>query len=231
MIIKMEEKIRIEEEVRKALFRSGGDVLAVSGELNLPYEYVIKIRQKMQRDLMKNPDANLQIASNITREIIKGRRRRNQIRQDMINSLSNREQMWICPGCRNEVRTTDTSAIYHCITCNKDVNLKFLDREKIYALKQSILRDEQAEDDSLIEWLVKMGFTANQPSTQPTTVIQNKQQFLVIESDKTKKIIEEIKHLPALEAEKLRQDLKKEIINLDDKIREAEKEESGTEGP
>ena len=36
------------------------------------------------------------------------------------------------------------------------------------------------------------------------------------------KVLDELKHLPPLEAEKLRQDLKKEMITIDDKIRSSE---------
>jgi DNA-directed RNA polymerase subunit RPC12/RpoP len=222
----MEEKIRLEEEIRKSLLRYGGDIIKVESELQIPLELIIKVQQKLKKDLMKNPGVDLIIAGNITREILRGRRQRLQIIQDMINTLSNREQLWVCQKCGSEIETLkaeDGSNTYRCSKCDAIVNRKLIERLDIFQQKQSLIRDHQAEDTLLVEWLVKMGWTgdANKP-VQPTTVINNRQNILVVGNGKDQKVIDEIKHLPPLEAEKLRQDLKKEIVKIDEQIRETE---------
>lgn len=224
----MEEKLKKIEEVRTALFRFGGDIVKVATELNLEYDYVLKVRQKMHKDFMTNPEVNLQIAANISREIIKGRNQRKQLIQDMINSLDKREQLWVCPDCNTEVTVItapDKTITYRCDKCDKIVIRKLIDRLKIYDQKQALIDSLREEDNKLLEWLVMMGWTAQLPPPQPTII--NKQNVLVVGSGVDQKVIEEIKHLPALEAEKLRQDLKKEIINIDGQIKDAEQETPG----
>jgi hypothetical protein len=232
----MEEKVRKIEEVRKALLRYGGDILKVETELDMPLEFIIKVQQKMKKDLLKNPGTDLILAGNMTREILRGRRQRLQILQDMINTLSNREQVLVCQKCNNEVEvitSEDKKITYKCHSCKvrtlapgeveEPVKVKLKERLDIFEQKQSLIRDHQNEDTLLVEWLVKMGWTgdANRPQ-QPTTVINNRQNILVVGEGKEKKVIEEIRHLPPLEAEKLRQDLKKEIVKIDEQIRETE---------
>ena len=233
----MEEKYIIEEKTRKALLRCGGDIVKVSADLAQPLKYVLKIRQKMKAGIMKNPDLNLQIAANITREILEGRNQRRQVYQDMLSSLDNREQLWVCVICDTEVRDmiidSDEGVVYFCPLCNLVVNRKLKDRGPVYTQKESILKALLDEDDKLMTWMTKMGWTGNEQPPGPTTVVHSKQNVIVLGGaeigDKEQKILDELKHLPPLEAEKLRQDLKKEMITIDDKIRDSEKRLEATE--
>jgi hypothetical protein len=226
----MEEKIRIEEETRKVLYRYGGDVVKTATELGLSYDYVFKVRQGIEKDMMKNPEANLRVASNIFRMILRGMRQRDRHRQDMLDRLENREQLLVCPKCETEVYEIIQSHItkHHCPNCDVDIKPVIADKDFIYKRKQSILRDQQSDEDSLIDNLKKMGFTGAislPPEPPPSQTLNQNNNFLILGGAKEQKVIEEIKHLPPLEAEKLRRDLKKEIFRLDDEIRAVEAEE------
>ena len=232
----MEEKYKIEEDTRRALLRHSGNTTKVSEDMCRPLEYVKKIQAKMKKDLKKNPGTNLQIATNITNMIVEGRQRRQQVYQDMQDNLMDRGQIMACPVCKTEVGDyNESSQTYYCPVCVAHITPRILDRDIVYARIQLIQEALLNEDDKLMSWVAKMGWNGQEAPVGPTTVIHNKQQVLVVGGDKKaelgdkeKKVLEEIRHLPALEAEKLRNDLKDEIINIDGQIRDAE-EDNATE--
>jgi hypothetical protein len=226
----MEEKYILEESTRKSLLRHSGDIKKVSTELSQPVKYVLKIHQKMKTAIMKNPDLNLQIAANITREILEGRGSRQQVYQDMLSTLDNREQLLVCVTCDTEVRemvlNSDEGLVSYCPKCTTVVQHRLQDRGEIFSQKQAILTALLNEDDKLMLWLTKMGWTGNEQPAAPTTIVNQRQNVLVLGETKLgtkeEKILDDLRHLPPLEAEKLRQDLKKKMITLDDEIRDTE---------
>ena len=227
-----ENKHRVEERTRKALIRYGGDIEKTREVLEKSLEYVSEIYTKMKADFQESPTLNLQIAASVTQEIVTGRNQRKQVLQDMLNSLENREQLWVCVKCGTEVIgvvvDSNVGEVYQCPQCVEYVNRILKDRGDIYDQKQSLLARMMVEDDKLLTWMERMGWTGVEPQPGPTTVIQNRQQVLVLSGDKIGKkqqeVIDEIRHLPPLEAEKLRQDLKKEMITIDEDIRIEEQE-------
>jgi len=232
----------IEENTRKALLRYGGDAEKVRAALKQPLAKVLKIHTKMKKDLIEDPSTSLNIAANITQEIVNGRNQRKQVLQDMLDSLESREQIWVCVECDTEVKDmvfdSNTGVEHYCPKCDIVVNRILKDRGHIYDQKQSLLEKMMIEDDKLLGWLVKMGWTGSETPPGPTTVVHSRQNVLVlgdrkegdpIVTDKENKLLDEIRHLPPLEAEKLRKDLKEEIITIDDEIRDAESEITETE--
>lgn len=229
----MEEKFRIEEETRQALCRYGGDATKTADSVNRSIEYVKAIQKKMKGDLDKNPGVNIQIASNITTMIMEGRQQRRRMLQDMYNTLENREQLIACPKCHTEVgEFNESSGTYYCPVCEKHISGRIMDRDIVMARKQALVEALLKEDSSMIDWLVKMGWTGQEPPPGPQTVVHNRQNVLVVGSgkdgqlsEKEVHLLDEIRHLPPLEAEKLRKELKEEIINLDGQIRAIEQAE------
>ena len=229
----MEEKLRVEENTRQALCRYGGDAAKTAIAVGRPVSYVKKIQKKMKGDLDKNPSTNIQIASNITTLILEGRQQRRQMLQDMYNTLENREQLIVCPICKTEVgEFNESSGTYYCPVCGKHISGRIMDRDIVMARKQLLIDSLYKEDDGLMNWLVKMGWVGKEAPPGPQTIVHSRQNVLVLGGSKDGKIseqdaktLDDIRHLPPLEAEKLRKDLKSEIIGLDARIRDAEKSE------
>ena len=221
------EKLRIEEETRRSICRHGFNESKVADELHLPVEYVVKIREKMGKEIASDPAVSLQIAKNISIYIIEGRRERTQIKRDMLAKLLDREQSWVCVKCDTEVQEVqgvlDQLPSYHCPECDKIVKRKLMDKDDVYKRKQSLLRDLLAEDENLVHWLTELEWTGvpKQPEA-PQQVI--KQNVIVFTSEDDKRIVADYSKLQPMEKEKLVEKLRKEIIKLDREIIEEDNE-------
>jgi hypothetical protein len=214
----MEEKYIIEEATRRSICRHGFNASKVAEELSLPLDYVVRIREKMGKEIAKDPSASLRIANTVSRHIIEGRNERIQIKRDMLALLLDREQMWVCVKCDTEVQEVPDQSwpTYHCPNCDRIVQRKLRDKDEIYRRKQSLLRDLLSEDQNLVDWLVKLKWTgAPEPVPEATKQIIN-QKVLVLGSDEDKRIISDYSKLPPMEREKLIEKLRREIINIDD---------------
>lgn len=218
----MEEKIRLEEETRVSLNRHGGDVVLVAQELGHDVDYVIKIREKMKIDLMKNPEVSLFIAGNISRALIEGRRHRTQNLRDMLESLNKREQLLVCEKCKSEVRYVEGQSddTYFCPVCQKFVYRVLEERDEIYKRKQSIIRDLSAEDDKMTDHMVKMKWT-NQldtpvpPEKQLPNVTQN---ILIVGGESERKLVDDYSQMRPMDRALLAEKVRKDLLKLDEEL-------------
>ena len=231
----MEDKIRIEEDTRKAIIRHRGDPDLAADETGRSIEYIFEIRRKLYNDMMKNPDSQLWIADNITRELLIGRKHRIQHLLDMLEKLDKRESMWVCVICDTEVQemteASNNLKFYHCPVCDKEVKAKILDKDRVFARKQSLLEDLRKEDAELRAWLVDMNWINNPKASQPQQPVgpsvHIKHNTYVLTGEADKKIINDYSKLNPMDTEVLIERIRKDISKLTDEIK---REETGPSG-
>lgn len=207
-------EIKLEEKVRSLLLKYHGDVNSVASEANVSLPYVLKVAKKFKKSLTS--EINDLIATSISREIVFGRKQRIHFYIEMLKSLDKREQPLVCLDCGMPVRENVVDGVvkYYCIKEDKEVKVRMIDRVELYELKIKILNELRSEDEKLVEWMTKMGFTGIQPSG-PSTVFKQTQIFVGDNSKKLKAedLASDISKLSPLEAEKIIKALEKQIEN------------------
>ena len=210
------EKFKIEEKVRLSLLKHRGDVIEAHADTGCPLEYIIKIHEKMKKKLGREP--SLLVSYNITTEILAGRQQRIRYIIGMLRSLEGRDQMElsVCCGKKAYTAVREQKKVLLCIRCNEPTRLELRDREEIFDKKLELVRELRAEEDKLVDWLVKMGYTNAQQPQAPSTVIRNTQLIVGDTSKLTateKQALVDLNELSPQDAEKVVKQLESVIFN------------------
>lgn len=215
-------------KLRIACLKHRCDVVLVCKEMGFSEDdqhisYVKKFIDKFRKQEDRN--ISVLIANNLLSIILEGSQSRITHLTEMLNFLAGKESAVVSSCCEAPVttRTSGDQTVHTCIKCNFPCRVIQLDRLAIYSKKQEILRDLRAEDQSLVEMAEKLGFTNSK--TEPTTVVNTRQNILVI-GDKDKQRVEEIEKLPLMAQHQLLEKLHKEITQINAAAEEPKEEGS-----
>jgi len=211
------EEFRTTEKVKISFLKHRGFISEIVKETKLPEEYVRKMVSKFEKE--ETREVSVLIANNLMSIIMQGVQSRIIRYQEMLNSLEGREQLLLSSCCDYPVRSSivDNLELFTCLKCGKNCNTVEGNKISIYKIKKEILQELRNEDIALIEMAEKLGYT-NKPLEGPTTVIQNKQQILVVNSDKDKEAAKNITDMSLISQQQLLERLTKEITHLDEEI-------------
>jgi hypothetical protein len=231
----MDEKVRLEEwkvleRIKISYLKHRGQTLDIAEETNLPIEYVKKQVEKIEKK--ESRDVSTRIANNLTSIILQGIQSRTIRFMEELKSLEGREQNLLSACCSYPVRESivDNLTLYTCLKCDKQCNAVLADKITIYEMKNQILVQLREEDRFIIEMAERMGYT-NKPIEGPSTIIQVKQQNLVLNTDEDKKIAADYSQLKPMDRELLIEKLRKEILKIDEQIKREETTPAGDSNP
>lgn len=159
------EKWKAEERVRIALMRHRGDVLYVANSLDVDIGYVRRIQRKVKSKC--NHDVSYMISDTLMTYIFEGYQSRVNHFMTMLRSLQGRDQVYLSTCCHAIYKEADSEhpdTQYMCTRCGKNCDIDVVDHIDIFKLKSELLEQLRAEDEKLIDFADKMGYTRRIPA-------------------------------------------------------------------
>lgn len=163
------EKQKLENQIRLSYYKHRGDVFAISQELQVPEEYVIKIAKKIKN--RQKRDADFLISSTIMEHLILGSNQRNKTLTELLAKLDKHLEKEVSHCCYAtiEVRAVASATANFCSECGQRCSIENrLDTECVTLVNETI-ENLRGEDDSLVKFADKLGFTNKEE--QPTNKI------------------------------------------------------------
>lgn len=208
----------VDHKVQLALVKHRGDYVRAAAESGVDVSYVKKTMKKMKGALTR--DVSVLAAEGIMREVKVGYDSRLSYVMEMLNYLHGRDSLVVSACCGDGVYE-DKDKI-KCLKCRKVCRVKELTNKSIITLRLKLLELWGQEDDRLVDFAEKLGFTAKEP--QAPLIQHIKQNVLYMGKDgkePTKELTEEqqktlanVNDLPPLEIERLRTTLYKTMMNM-----------------
>jgi len=209
------EEFRLLEKVKLSYLKHRGNVIEITKETNLPIEYIQKLVAKFKK--RESKDIATLISHNLMQYIMLGYDSRVSHLMTMLRALEGRDQNRISLCCEAPViRVEETIEYgyedYECLVCHLMCGTKIIDKEGILDLKIEMIEQLREEDKALVDFAEKMGYT-NKPAVEPPISVKNN--ILVIGEGQDRKIVEDYSNLPAMDRQKI-------IDNIDKQLRERE---------
>lgn len=223
------DKFKQLEKAKLSYLKHRGNILEISRELELPIEYVQKLVSKFRKQEDRN--VSVLISHTLMSHILHGTQSRTVHLMEMLGSLAQTEKPFLSVCCHAPFRIKKDGK-NECLKCFANCEIVEVPKTSIYTIKKDIIEQLREEDRTLVEMAGKMGYTNKMEP--PTTIIQNKQNVLMIGGDNpnaTPKLMSELNNLPPMEKEKLVEKLRKEIINLDEELQHTKDREKETLSP
>ena len=213
------ETFRLEERIKIASFKHRGSVTAIVKELNLPetresYEFVERVLRKLRK--REQRDVAMLISNNLMRVLMEGHAQRVIYIQEMLRVLEGREQADVSVCCSLPVVVREGRT--YCMKCNKESEVQKVDKIGIFILKVKLLSELREEDKALVDFAVKMGYSAMEQSDQQP-LIKKVQNILYLGggleslSEEEKATLKEISQLSPIDREVIIKKLERLVEN------------------
>jgi hypothetical protein len=231
------DEFRIYERIKISSLKHRGNINEICDETGIEPEVVRKYLNKIKKD--RDLNVNTQIAHNLMTYLFEGHQQRIVYIEEMLKLLRGSEQISVSDCCKlpmKQEKDSNDVLITKCRGCNIECKPMMLNQGESYNLKIRLLKELQEEDESLVDFAVKMGYSNAAPVERAPIV---RQEFIVVgngQQGKTRvqggqievsseevKTLAQIEQMPPAEREKLKNDLMKEISRL-------KQEEPPTEG-
>ena len=231
------EKNRVIEEIYQSYLKHGGNALAVSKEFSLPYSYIDKLCDKFRKN--NDLEVNRLVARSIVTFIKQGYESRSALYYDIIKDLE-MFKYTIRSTC-HKVPVSDRGGEYEerdrytCTRCGEPCFWEKKLNLEVVAKKLEAIAALRAEDEALINFATKMGYS-DKDELPPAP--NYKQNILVVGGSTGKsgqgssgppeltseeqRALRMVSELSPIEQEELRQDLSKTIQELNQKLIEVE---------
>jgi Mg2+ and Co2+ transporter CorA len=206
-------KHETEHKVNLSLFRHRGDVYAVAKETGYPIEYIQKIYKKLKK--RRDRDTSYWIASGIMQTIALGYEQRVHSIMKYLDLLEGKEEIKVseCHHTFMKKKKENGQDVFVCEKCLKPCKVITLPRKETFELFSDLLDKLRKEDESLVTFADKMGFTGKEkvPNVnQQILVVDNKP--IEIGNNIDKNTMEEIDKLTPLQREKTRKVLEQKLL-------------------
>jgi hypothetical protein len=170
------EKYRLEERVFLSNAKHRGNAELVAKEVGIPYEFAVRICNKLKKK--QDRDVNILIASHIMGTVMLGRESRMQYYTTMINALEGRDSIELSV-CHNGLMVCKMSGEpLVCLKCGLPAKSYIEHQAGIYHLRMELLKELREEDNSLVEFADKMGYTQRQQV--PPMVYNDERKYLFL---------------------------------------------------
>jgi hypothetical protein len=215
------DKFKLFEKIKLSYLKHRGNVLFVARELNLDVDYVRTIVRKFKKQ--EERDVAVLISHTLMQQILLGRESRIAYLQEALQALENRHQMQVSICCEAPVRCEEISGASHlfCLKCQKVCDVKIVDEHAVYDMRMNLLRELREEDDRLVDWADKMGYTNKPilPPPMPGPTQNIKQNILVVDgkglTEDGKRLLIEASQLPPMAVTKLIKDIEQRVLGED----------------
>src|SRR5271157_5282865 len=135
------EQFRVFEKIKLCYLKHRGNVLEISGELNLPLEYIKKMVHKFQAEENRNVD--VLIANNLMSHVLMGTESRCLHLMEMLRSLDKTEKPSVSVCCNSHF-TVETEELTgnkqnRCSACKALCEIHQPPKATIYRIKLDLL--------------------------------------------------------------------------------------------
>ena len=209
------EKFKLVEKVKLSYLKHRGNVLLVSGELDLPVDFVRKQIGKFRKKEEK--DIQVLISNTLMQSILLGYQQRVYYLQDLLRKLEGREQVQVSICCHAPIRRAEGEAEYTdrhtwiCTKCHAIAEPTIVDKQNIYEIVQKTVELLRAEDTALVDFADKMGYT----NKETAPIFKKTEYNLTIGNGKLSKsdseTFKEIRTMDPQTREKIRKNLEQKI--------------------
>lgn len=172
------EKFRLEERIYLSYCKHRGDADRVSREIGVPYDFALKICNKLKKRQDRN--VNLLICSHIMGTVLLGRESRMQYYTSMINALEGRDSIELSACCKSLMVVKLSHEPPVCLKCGKQSRVYLEHQSGIYSLRMELLKELREEDHLLVEFSEKMGYTQKQEG--PSVMYKDERKYLFLGS-------------------------------------------------
>lgn len=211
------ERFKVEERIKLSLLKHRGNAVIVSEELGLDLDYVRRVSFKLRKK--ESRDVSILISNTLMEHIFAGYRSRTELLTEMLNKLRGREQLWVSICCSQPTRIDigpEGVSVQVCLKCGLPCQVKLLDRNGIFALEQNIIEQLREEDDALIRFAERMGYTNKEP-TPPAQVQKNYNLHLHNNTPQPQvtlegEVVQAVSEMLPTDREKLRKSLEARIL-------------------
>jgi hypothetical protein len=161
----------LEERIRLLCFKHRGNVELVAKEGNVPVEYARKIIDKLRKQQKR--DVSMMVSSTIAEQVLIGTEQRKAYLIELLNQEMSKppEERSIC--CHNHVKTYiwEGEQQKKCLKCGNACEIELLDNRK-KPLILNIINQLRAEDESVVDFLERLGFVNKQLPEAGTKITQ-----------------------------------------------------------
>ena len=216
------------ERVKVAFLVHLGDAYLISEELNMSLP---EVNMHLKEIRKSEQDPNQLTADNVAMWVISGINMRMYHLHKQLKAINGRDQMWRSACCHDPVEevpatpgtpATDTTpeilptpAFKRCLGCKKECRVELLDYPTIYRIRNETMRSIREEITLYIHTLKELNIVAEQPKYTQNV----KQDILIIGGQQ-----QDYLKLGPMEMDRLLNDLKKEIVKMDEEIQKDEAE-------
>lgn len=202
------EKIKLDSAITVSFYKHRGDIGAIATELDLPFDYIKKIVNKLKVRMKR--DVSLYLSVAIMQTIWTGYQQRTAYLNTCLSQLKGKESADVSLCCRAPVKLKEegTAMNYYCLKCNSRAHAQRIEKGEIYSLIMNFTNALREEDKTLMDFADKMGFTfAEKPP-----IIQEGPTFVFNElnvSPDDKGVIKKLEGLTPVERERIRKKIEK----------------------
>jgi len=210
----------IDENIRKIYLKNRGDLQKTLQELKYPRDYVVKILTKFRKESKQN--VNNLVAAEIVGHLLLGHQSRVQHAQEVLMAAEKEEKQLRSSCCASQIRKLELEGVnlqelqYECLKCGEMCDTYYWIDQDAMNLRLSAIDTLRREDEALVKFLEKLGYTEKKEQP-PQTVIQQ-QNIVVMPNAQGQVSAEDMKNIQALrpmEQECLRLKLEKELIEAE----------------
>jgi hypothetical protein len=176
------QKLNWEEQVRFLILRYPQDMKKVAEKASeifncdISVEEVVRIKQRFKRTMDK--DVAVQVAANLSRQIVQGSQERCAKLEAMFQLWDGKDEAMESVCCEAPVveHGLGGNIYYVCAKCSINCGVRVVRNEALQKLKIKLIQEMRAESDHLINFAKQMGFTAPQESAP----VVNQKNFLIV---------------------------------------------------
>jgi hypothetical protein len=214
------EEGRIIERIRVSYIKHRGNLIRVLDEVKLPQEYVEKIVTKLRKE--NKSDTKRLVADTILEHLLLGHQSRVQHAEEILATAEKEEKQLRSSCCTGNVRKMHVDGVdlqelqYECLKCGEMCDIYYWIDQDAMNLRLNAIDSLRREDESLIKFLEKLGYTEKKEQP-PQTVIQQ-QNIVVMPNAQGQVSAEDMKNIQALrpmEQEQLRLNIEKELLEAE----------------
>jgi hypothetical protein len=206
------EQIKLESAITVAFYKHRGDVSAIAQELQISFDYIRRVTDKLRRKMKRNVSVDISVS--IMQTLWMGYLQRTSYLNECLAQLKGKEVAEVSLCCNKPVKWTDTGdqRICMCLKCGKSTHIHTIQKKEIYELIRLFSVELREEDKNLVDFADKMGFTfAEKPPVikeGPVFVLGN---MSIAEDDKS--IVSKFENMKPIEREKIRKELEQNLLS------------------
>lgn len=167
-------KFKEEARIRASIFRHRGDVIAVSKELGLDIQFIKRFSDKIKKQTKY--DVSFWVANSIMANLLMGYEQRNLYLKRCLDLLDKEAEKSVSSCCGADIeliRENGKILCGFCKKCEQECGIEKKLQTKIIKMVQDTISLMRQEDEAMVSFADKMGYTDKQPDIKQNILLIN----------------------------------------------------------